>query len=85
MVITSTLMLEAEKKITRKKSKTAFRDLDKALVGFAKIADKNFKNLMIRWMKILIVKNSRFGPYRPDANTTRSIIAMIISFSLRCT
>ena len=40
--MTSALMLEADKKITGKKSKAVFMQLDKALAGFAKIDDKNF-------------------------------------------
>ncbi len=41
-VMTSALMLEADKKPTKKKSKSVFRDLDKTLAGFAKIVDRNF-------------------------------------------
>jgi len=41
-VMTSALMLEADRKITRRKSRSVFRDLDKALAGFAKVVDKNF-------------------------------------------
>jgi hypothetical protein len=41
-VMASALMLEADKKITRKKSNSVFYDLDKTLTSFAKIIDKNF-------------------------------------------
>ena len=40
-VMTSGLMLEAEKKITRKKCRSSFHDLDKALADSAKIVSKN--------------------------------------------
>jgi len=43
--MTSALMREAEKNITRKQSKFVFRDLDKALSSFTKIVDKNFIRL----------------------------------------
>jgi len=42
--MTTTLMLEADKKITKKKSRSVFSDLDKALAGFAKIVDERRPN-----------------------------------------
>jgi hypothetical protein len=43
--MTSAPMLEAEKKITKKKSRAVFGDLDRAPSGFAKIVDEHFIKL----------------------------------------
>ena len=60
--MTSALMLETEKKITRKKSNSVFRDLDKALAGFAKIVDKHFMKLddLLDWA-LSVVKAKEVG------------------------
>jgi hypothetical protein len=44
-VYTAALMLEAEKKITKKKSGAITHDLNKTLFGYVKTIDKHFKKI----------------------------------------